>query len=137
MSGESKRFRALTLDGKGIEGTFMGAVLADGTARLWDLRQKDPAAKPAVLRGSDGAVSSVAISADNHWVMTGSYDGTARLLDLRAKHPAADAVILQGSRGRFVDAVAMSPDSHWVVTFRDKTARLWLLQVNDLIDRAA
>jgi WD40 repeat protein len=36
-----------------------------------------------------------------------------------------------------VNAVAISPDNHWVVTgSTDNTARLWLLQVDDLIDLA-
>jgi WD40 repeat protein len=35
---------------------------------------------------------------------------------------------------RQLQAVAISPDNHWVVTGSgDKTARLWLLQVEDLI----
>jgi hypothetical protein len=62
------------------------------TARpLWDLRAKDPAANPVVLRGHDDWINAVAISADSRWVVTGS---------------------------------------------ADKTARLWLLQVNDLVDLA-
>ena len=36
-----------------------------------------------------------------------------------------------------VDAVAISPDNRWVVTgSSDKTARLWLLQMKDLINLA-
>jgi WD40 repeat protein len=57
----------------------------DKTARLWDLRAKDPAANPVVLRGHEGWVSAVAISPDNRWLVTGSLDNTARLWDLRAK----------------------------------------------------
>jgi WD40 repeat protein len=34
-------------------------------------------------------------------------------------------------------AVAISPDNRWVVTgSADKTARLWLLQMSDLLDLA-
>ena len=51
----------------------------DKTARLWDLRAKDPAANPVVLRGHDGKVTAVAISPDNRWLVTGSADNTARL----------------------------------------------------------
>jgi WD40 repeat protein len=46
---------------------------------LWDLRAKDPAANPVVLRGHDDKVNAVAISADSRWIVTGSSDGTARL----------------------------------------------------------
>jgi conflict system STAND superfamily ATPase/WD40 domain-containing protein len=55
----------------------------DDTARLWDLRAKDPAASPVVLRGHEGRVSAVAISPDNHWLVTGSADRTARLWPLQ------------------------------------------------------
>ena len=72
----------------------------DKTARLWDLRAKDPAASPVVLRGHDGPVRAVAISPDNHWLVTGSYDNTARLWDLSAKDPAASPVVLRGHDGR-------------------------------------
>jgi WD40 repeat protein len=52
---------------------------ADRTVRLWDLRAKDLAANPVVLRGHEWYVKAVAISADSRWVVTGSEDNTARL----------------------------------------------------------
>jgi WD40 repeat protein len=39
----------------------------DKTARLWDLRAKDPAANSVVLPGHDEVVIAVAISADSRW----------------------------------------------------------------------
>jgi WD40 repeat protein len=57
----------------------------DHTARLWDLRAKDPTANPVVLRGHDGEVNAVAISADNRWVVTGSDDKPTRLWLLQVK----------------------------------------------------
>jgi WD40 repeat protein len=76
----------------------------------------------------------VAISADNHWLVTGSEDRTTRLWDL-TKAPAASPVVLYGEGA--VDAVAISADSRWVVTGgKDKTARLWPLQMKDLMDLA-
>ena len=71
----------------------------DKTARLWDLRAKDPAANPVVLRGHEASVNAVAISPDNHWLVTGSRDNTARLWDLSAKDPAANPVVLRGHDG--------------------------------------
>jgi WD40 repeat protein len=51
----------------------------DRTARLWDLKAKDPAADPVVLRGHENEVWMVGISPDNRWVVTASADKTARL----------------------------------------------------------
>ena len=57
-------------------------------------------------------------------------------MDLSAKDPAANPVVLRGHEGP-VNAVAISPDSRWVVTGSgDKTARLWLLQMKDLMKLA-
>jgi len=73
----------------------------------------------------------VAISPDNHWLVTGSWDNTARLWDLSAKDPAANPVVLRGHEG-LVYAVAISPDNRWVLTGSDdKTARLWSLSAKD------
>ena len=103
----------------------------DGTARLWNLTAKDPAANPVILRGHEDAVNAVGISPNNHWLVTGSDDKTARLWDLRAKDPAASPIVLRGHEGA-VWAVGFSPDNHWVVTGgNDKTARLWDLRAKD------
>jgi WD40 repeat protein len=79
---------------------------------------------------ADGPITTVAISPDNRWVVTGSLDKTARVWDLSAKDPAANPVILRCQDGP-VTAVAISPDNHWVVTGSWKTARLWDLSAKD------
>jgi WD40 repeat protein len=59
-----------------------------------------------------------------------------RLWDLSAKDPGANPVVLRGHEGS-VNAMGISPDKRWVVTgSSDNTARLWLLQVKDLINLA-
>ena len=68
--------------------------------------------------------------------MTASYDNTARVWDLSADDPGVNPVVLRG-HGAQVNAVAISSDNHWVVTASsDDTARLWLLQVENLIEMA-
>jgi protease II len=104
----------------------------DGTARLWDLRVKDPSANPVVLRAQGEVVDVVTISPDSHWlVTTGSKDVTARLWDLSAKDPSANSVVLR-SQGEVVHAVTISPDNRWLVTgCGDGTAQLWDLSAKD------
>ena len=70
----------------------------DTTARLWDLTSEDPAKTARVLAGHEGSVYAVAISPDNHWLVTGSRD------------------------------------NHWLETGSgDRTARLWVLQLDELL----
>jgi hypothetical protein len=50
--------------------------------------------------------------------------------------PAAQPVVLKGHAG-WVSSVAFSPDNRWVVTGSwDNSARLWLLQIQDLLTLA-
>jgi WD40 repeat protein len=79
----------------------------DGTARLWDLRAKDPAANPVVLRDHDSGVTAVAISADSRWVVTASDDGMVLLWDLRTKDSAASPVMLR-HEGRVTEVARAS-----------------------------
>ena len=117
-------------------GLWVVTASKDNTARLWDLRAKDPAANPVILRGHEAPAVRVAISSDNHRVVTGSDDKTARVWDLRAKDLGANPVVLRG-HGAQVNAVAISSDNRWLVTASsDNTARLWLLQVENLIEMA-
>jgi hypothetical protein len=88
------------------------------------------------LTGHEDAISSVAISADSHWLVTGSHDQTARLWDLTASDPATSARVLRGHKD-VISSVAISADSHWLVTgSHDQTARLWTLQTGALLDQA-
>jgi WD40 repeat protein len=61
-----------------------------------------------VLR-HENAVSALAISADNHWLVSGSADARARLWNLKAKDPAASPVVLRGHES-VVTTVGISPD---------------------------
>jgi WD40 repeat protein len=86
--------------------------------------------RPLVVSHTD--ISAMAISSDNHWLVTSGSDNVTRLWDLTAKDPAANPVVLRGHGGS-VDAVEISPDNHWLVTTgsSDNTARLWDLRAKD------
>jgi hypothetical protein len=74
---------------------------------------------------------TLAISPDNHWLVTTSEDMTDRLWDLTARHPASAPILLRGHEAPF-RAVAISTDSHWLITRTwDGTARLWDLTARD------
>jgi WD40 repeat protein len=118
LRGHEDRVRAVAIS---PDNRWVVTGSDDRTARLWDLRAKDPAANPVVLRGHEDAVTdkdavtAVAISPDNRWLVTVSWDNTARLWDLSAKDPAANPVVLRG-HGSWVTentirAVAISQDN--------------------------
>jgi hypothetical protein len=96
----------------------------DKTARVWDLRGKQPGF--VALEGHRGPVVSAAFSPDGTHVVTASADGTARVWDLRQRQPSF--VALEGHRGPVVSA-AFSPDGTYIVTASaDGTARVWDLR---------
>ena len=68
-----------------------------------------------VLTGHADAIAAVAVSADGHWLATGSYDGTARLWDLSAANPAETGRVLTG-RATGITDVVFSPDGRRLVT---------------------
>jgi WD40 repeat protein len=104
----------------------------DGTAWLWDLTAKDPAARPVMLHGLKGEVTALAISLDSHWLVTGGVDRTARLWDLTAQNPGARPAVVLESQGSAVEAVGISQDNHRLVTEDQKLkVRLWDLTAQD------
>ena len=88
------------------------------------------------LSGHESLILAVAISADKHWLVTGSRDKTARLWDLSSEDPASSAIVLRGHED-YISAVAISADTRWLVTGSwDKTARLWDLRLDELLNLA-
>ena len=76
-----------------------------------------------VLEGHTDRITSVALTPDGKWALTGSEDGTARFLDLG--NPTASPRVLSGHTD-WIRSVALTPDRKWALTgSRDHTARLW------------
>jgi WD40 repeat protein/transcriptional regulator with XRE-family HTH domain len=136
-----------------VEGTVGAAFSPDGThvatdyftgeVILWNAtRHPDP---PILSRS--GPVASVAFSADDRTVLTGSYDDrTARLWD--AGSGAQLPLEFPGPQGSTVNSAVFSPDGRYVLTANgrpDKAAYIWDIHtgaevrafpVNAIVDQA-
>ena len=74
------------------------------------------------LLSHEGSVSSVAVSPDGAFIVTGSWDSTARIWDAKS---GIERAVLEGHEG-WVTSVAVSPDGAFIVTGSDdNTARIW------------
>ena len=76
-----------------------------------------------VLLGHTGLISSVAVTPDGRWALTGSRDNTARLWNLL--NPGSSPRVLSGHIDA-INSVAITPDGMWALTgSNDNTALLW------------
>ena len=76
-----------------------------------------------VLEGHTDRITSVALTPDGKWALTGSRDHTARLWDL--SNPGSIPRVLSGHTDA-INSVAITPDGRWALTGSwDRTARLW------------
>jgi WD40 repeat protein len=69
---------------QGISPDGRWLVAAGPNRRLWDLRAKDPFARPVAEFGGTEHVRSMDFSSDSRWLVTGGDDGLTRLYDLKA-----------------------------------------------------
>src|SRR5262245_44996713 len=113
--GTSSRAVAFMPDGQAV------AIGASRSARLWDVKTGQ---QKQQFDGHTEAITSIAVSSDGRFLITGSFDKTARVWDavtgqqlqLLAGHTAA------------VYSVAFSPDAHYALTggaYNDNSVRLW------------
>src|SRR5947207_15191949 len=80
------------------------------------------AEEPRTLKGHDGWVGGVALSADGKVLATASADNTAKLWDV----DSGKATQVFKGHTDYVAAVAISPDGRAIATASyDQTARLW------------
>jgi WD40 repeat protein len=100
-----------------------------GGAALWDA---DTGERIASLPGHTGAVNSIAFSPDGRSVATASADGTVRLWSAES---GDQQLVLRGHEAP-VGSVAFSPDGSQLVSVSPGQARIWALDLDDLVEIA-
>lgn len=104
------------------QGRFLALGCDNKVIHLWNLKTK----KKLVLAGHTGAVTSVAFSADERYLLTGSADQTAIVWDLQ-KTTSQQIQTLRAHTAS-VNAVAIAPDGRTLLTgCEDGQAMLWTL----------
>jgi WD40 repeat protein len=94
--------------------------------RIWDVHDLNEITS-IELRGHRSKVTSLALSPDGRYVVTGSYDRTARIWDIRNLNNIT-SVVLEGHTD-WIESVAWSPDGKYVVTGSlDGAPRIWDVQ---------
>ncbi|GAB2556320.1 WD40 repeat domain-containing serine/threonine protein kinase [Nocardia heshunensis] len=102
------------------DGTLLATSSLDTTARLWDVRSRQPLGP---LTGHVGAVSAVAFSPDGKQIVSGGVDNTVRLWDVKSRSRIGQP--LTGHTDR-VSSVRFSPDGTLIASgSHDGTIRLW------------
>ncbi|MEM7154264.1 MAG: FHA domain-containing protein [Myxococcota bacterium] len=112
---------------------------ADGTARSWNLDNRNAGIESRTFTGHVGGVNSVAVSGDGQWVLTGGGGGVARLWDWQSvpageesdsELPEVGSASLV-ARGHAKAVVAVGIDNYgrrMLTGSADGTARVWDLR---------
>lgn len=123
--------RPRTLPGRGMQvncvavspdGTWLASADDDTLVRIWTLPDFQPV---AVLRGHNGAVHTVQISAQGDCMATAGYKGDIFVWDLHAPAQARLLTRLSG-HSQEIHALNFTPDGrHLISGASDSTIRLW------------
>jgi WD40 repeat protein len=114
------------------DGALIATGSGDGTAILWDAAN---GAKMMTLSGHTSGIFSVAFTPDGKLLATGSGDATVKIWDIAT---GQEILTLPGGEGGVL-GVAFSPSdngAHLVVSNADGIARIFLLQIDNLLGLA-
>ena len=95
----------------------------------WDLSTADPASSKVIFPHRD-RVTSLELTSDDRWLISGSRDGKVRLWDTTAPHAPVASIMWPAHD--VVAALAVHPNRHWIATASiDGEAKLWKLRGTD------
>lgn len=120
---------ALSPDGKLLAtgGLLTGTSEEKMAIRLYDFESGELI---TLLKGHQNTIQSLAFSADNNFLISGSTDQSAIIWDIEAKQKLH---VLNGHTG-YINAVAFTSDSKRVITAgNDKTMRFWQVDTGELL----
>lgn len=109
------------------DGSMLASSSFDGSIRLWQLQETQPAACVKILIGHTNWVFALAFAPDGTQLASGSWDGTVKLWEVAS---GLERQTLTGHRER-VYTLAWSPDGHTLAsTGFDDTIWLWDVERN-------
>ena len=98
------------------------ASSADSSLKIWNVLEWR---EECTLNGHTSHISSVAVSPDSRFVVTGSFDKTVKIWNVKDRR---EEFTLRGHE-HFVNRVTISPDSRFILSDAgDRTTRIWNLQ---------
>jgi WD40 repeat protein len=106
-------------------GSLLLTAGGDGTLRVWSL---DTGGLLVLMEGHSGPVEAALWSEDGTTVYSAALDGTVRLWDAAT---GEEQVVLTGIEG--VPWLDVSPDGRWLATSAGEIARVWALDLDELV----
>jgi WD40 repeat protein/class 3 adenylate cyclase len=111
------------------DGRTIAAGFGDGTVHLWDTRGREL----ATIQAATATITAIDFDRSGERIVTASIDGSVKVSNVQT----GEAVITLP--GHDVDATdaAFSPDERYVLsTSIDETARVWALDIDELLELA-
>jgi WD40 repeat protein/basic membrane lipoprotein Med (substrate-binding protein (PBP1-ABC) superfamily)/DNA-binding SARP family transcriptional activator/energy-coupling factor transporter ATP-binding protein EcfA2 len=112
------------------DGEDLALASDEGIASIYQIEDQK---LQLTLRGHSAPVSGVSYSPDGRWIATASQDSSARLWDATS---GEELLLLRPETGVGLVDVIFSPDGKMLATSGDDAVRVFLLEINDLVDLA-